>query len=543
MSDTNVHRVVGNLLVGTSHFFVDTTTNRVGVNTSSPSASLDIASGDLKVGSGITLASGGTITATAFDGDGSLLQNINSDSGSWVNGTNSNVHLATSTDKVGIGTSDPQRLLHLKRTGAATFQRIQNVNNNNGCGIELMRGDTDTWGATAWSDWRINNTEHLDFGVKFTGTDIPSVLHLHTTGNVGINQTSPYAKLDVNGFVKGGPGVTSRAPLHISDNTLDSDSGVGNGKARFMMVHTPQDQYHGNEYGLEIGVSGTGNSLLQSITYTHSTGTTSANYNLGLQPFGGNVGVGTFAPVSLLAISKPLTVPPANWAVGYHETEKGICIMSDVSSFAYGGYTYGAFGKVTPVPAAKIWFTPVSYAAVGSPHAGTHGNLNFGVGHTDSAASTPRMSIGSTGRVGIGTQQPTEILDIVGNLKINGETMSKPPRVIHIDDTRSGCPPMWGAGLNIMFHTFTLSRTAYVYVSVTTILVYSTRADCHIYFGNSKMQSHLTASDNTSWNPVNITAAGSLGAGTHTVSFRCDVANVVGCQGDWGGMQILIFET
>ena len=72
MSDTNVHRVVGNLLVGTSHFFVDTTTNQVGINTSSPSASLDVATGDVKVGSGITLASStGTITATGFSGNGS----------------------------------------------------------------------------------------------------------------------------------------------------------------------------------------------------------------------------------------------------------------------------------------------------------------------------------------------------------------------------------------------------------------------------------------------------------------------------------------
>ena len=55
MSDTNVHRVVGNLLVGTSHFFVDTTTNQVGVNTSTPGAALDVQGGDVKVGSGITL--------------------------------------------------------------------------------------------------------------------------------------------------------------------------------------------------------------------------------------------------------------------------------------------------------------------------------------------------------------------------------------------------------------------------------------------------------------------------------------------------------
>jgi len=34
--------VVGNLLVGTSYFFVDTTTNPAGINTSSPIASVMI---------------------------------------------------------------------------------------------------------------------------------------------------------------------------------------------------------------------------------------------------------------------------------------------------------------------------------------------------------------------------------------------------------------------------------------------------------------------------------------------------------------------
>jgi hypothetical protein len=111
MSDTNVHRVVGNLLVGTSHFFVDTTNNKVGINTSSPSASLDVATGDVKVGSGITLANNGTVTATGFSGNGSGLTNVNSDSGSWVNGSSSNIHLAVSTDNVGIGVLDPSHKL------------------------------------------------------------------------------------------------------------------------------------------------------------------------------------------------------------------------------------------------------------------------------------------------------------------------------------------------------------------------------------------------------------------------------------------------
>ena len=104
--------VADNLLVGTSHFFVDRQNNRVGIGTSTPDASsmLDV-TGNIK--------SGGTITATGgFSGNGSGLSGVNSDSGSWVNGSSSNIHLAVSTDKVGIGTVSPAAELHVAGTGA-----------------------------------------------------------------------------------------------------------------------------------------------------------------------------------------------------------------------------------------------------------------------------------------------------------------------------------------------------------------------------------------------------------------------------------------
>ena len=305
MSDTNVHRVVGNLLVGTSHFFVDTVNNQVGINTSSPSASLDIATGDLKVGSDITIGNSGTITAANFSGNGSGLSGINSDSGSWVkDDANGLVYVANSAHKVGVGTSSPGRLLEVY-TGNGTVP-----------GLRLRRGAGAAYTDLHHAAVNVPNTGDSE-GLAIITSDgnqtTQEVMRICGNGNVGINQTSPYAKLDVNGFVKGGPGVTSRAPLHISDNTLDSTAdatGVGNGKARFMMVHTPQDQYHGNEYGLEIGVTGsTGNSLLQSIGYIHSTGTTAAQYNLCLQPFGGNVGVGKHTAECRLDVDGELRVP------------------------------------------------------------------------------------------------------------------------------------------------------------------------------------------------------------------------------------------
>ena len=92
-SDINVQTFSGkvninnNLLVGSSHFFVDTVNNKVGITTSDPQASLDV-NGDVNVGTNLTL--GGILT-----GDGSGLTNVNSDSGLWAGAGTGSVYLST----------------------------------------------------------------------------------------------------------------------------------------------------------------------------------------------------------------------------------------------------------------------------------------------------------------------------------------------------------------------------------------------------------------------------------------------------------------
>ena len=215
MSDTNVHRVVGNLLVGSSHFFVDTTNNKVGINTSSPSASLDIATGDLKVGSGITLASGGTITATAFDGDGSLLQNINSDSGSWVkDNVNSKIYVSNTDHRVAIGTTSASELLTVGNDGV-NADVVNNIRLNGRkvnadgeiCGLYFANskdaGDGTTGSSASIRASRIggsNFATQLDFytndGVAVgSGTSRLTILG---SGNVGIGRASPQQNLHVH---------------------------------------------------------------------------------------------------------------------------------------------------------------------------------------------------------------------------------------------------------------------------------------------------------------------------------------------------------
>ena len=74
--------IESNLLVGSSHLFVDTTNNRVGITTPDPHASLHVSGNayvesNVGVGSTIELdGDTGIITATEFRGDGSNLVGV-----------------------------------------------------------------------------------------------------------------------------------------------------------------------------------------------------------------------------------------------------------------------------------------------------------------------------------------------------------------------------------------------------------------------------------------------------------------------------------
>ena len=93
-----------------------------------------------------------------------------------------------------------------------------------------------------------------------------------STGNVGINETSPKNRLEVKGLFA--------APL--------TTGSVQNGIARFSQTS--------GVGSLDIGFGDTGNGFnwLQS----RSSANYATNFNLALQPNGGNVGIGTTAPIA-----------------------------------------------------------------------------------------------------------------------------------------------------------------------------------------------------------------------------------------------------
>ena len=195
----NIHHLSGNLLVGSSHFFVDTTNNRVGITTADPDAGLHVNSNayvhtDFRVGSDIAMnVTSGRITAGSFEGDGSLLENVPGDSGSWVNGSSSNVHLAVSTDYVGIGTDSPAHKLDVDGD------------------INISSGSTLRVDGTpaVFSNWTVHTN----------GSDI-----YRSSGNVGIGVTSPGYQLDLQNISKAMMRIKSNATSGDGDAILYIDS-------------------------------------------------------------------------------------------------------------------------------------------------------------------------------------------------------------------------------------------------------------------------------------------------------------------------------
>jgi hypothetical protein len=195
---------------------------------------------------------------------------------------------------VGIGTNSPSAKFHIYEGSDSTpvFRLQANVASRSAytmytnstdskfayCGIDGNGLFTHSTGALALGT---NNTPII-FSPNYTGGE---KMRIDTAGNVCIG------------------GTNTKTKLHITHDGPDYTDSIAYDRVRIMnRVTTGDAQYIGNEYGLQMGVSGTGNSSIQTIGYINSTDTVEAQYNLQLQPNGGYVGIGTTNPTSNLDV-------------------------------------------------------------------------------------------------------------------------------------------------------------------------------------------------------------------------------------------------
>lgn len=209
ISSTGAVAMAGDLTVDIDTLAVDSTNNRVGIGTSSPNAPLEINGSIntelLRLSAPLTTSNQTNFITMVDSQDGDIVAAIGV--GSDIGGANDNdggILFATTTaatgsipstrmyinyaGNVGIGTTSPNRTLHVDSGDvgiAATFQS------------SLATGGISLMGSGTTDDTRVRIGAEGD-DLKLFSNNIER-MRIDSSGNVGINDSAPSYKLDVNG--------------------------------------------------------------------------------------------------------------------------------------------------------------------------------------------------------------------------------------------------------------------------------------------------------------------------------------------------------
>jgi len=263
---------------------------------------------------------------------------------------------------VGIGTDSPSNKLDVFAA-------------NNYEGIALTDSDETLWNILK-SGSSVNTSYFNMFSEGVTKVRIHADnVSYFNGGNVGIGTTSPtLGKLQVAGSGYFGPVGTGNATTKAE---MQSNA---------VLRLKPHDNNSTNMNFAQVNGGGG-----MGIQVTNGPGT--ANWDIALSPFGGNVGIGTTSPAEKLTIDG--TVSGAYVRIsnaGSGDVSSGYMIYNG-SNLDFNVYTNPTFGNTTLLTREALAIR---------------------------AGGSERMRIDSSGNVGIGTTSPSYPLDINGNMAIRG---------------------------------------------------------------------------------------------------------------------------
>jgi hypothetical protein len=379
--------VSGDLTVDTSTLKVDSTNNRVGIGTSSPSHDLTIQkSGQdnyIRIGSNSDGYDAGVYFGT--NADWSIgIDNSNSNafsiaSGSTV-GTNPRVTI-NSSGNVGIGTTSPGTQLTLNKNDN-NFLQIRSSDTGN-AGIYFGRQNDSVRGAIVYD----NSNE----SIQFLNNNYVERMRIDSSGNVGIGASSvTQGKVDI---LAGG----------------DYDAHTGHG----LTINSNANNAYTSMY------MGADDSVDAAYIQSAGRNTSFTSKKLLLNPNGGNVGIGTDSPSSQDASANNLVISDT-------AGNGGLTINTPTNAIGAIHFSDGTSG-------ADRYRGIISYGH-------SDNTMRF---HTDTAR---RMTIDSSGSVGIGTSSP--------------QTSTKGLHVVH--DATEGTPSFPDGEVIIAQRNFNSSQGCHI---------------------------------------------------------------------------------
>jgi len=338
----------------------------VGIGTNDPKTKLHVLS---TVGSLPALGAAPSAAQIGGGAFGTLFSTLTSGKGVIQQGRNDgtpqayDLSLQPSGGNVGIGITDPSQKLEV--SGNALIK--------NGSNAYLYIYNTASF---LYSD-SIGNTiirSANNFRIQTVGSS--ERVRVTSSGNVGINTTDPKTKLHV------ATGVTNDVPT------------AGTATGGLWVSNTNKT------YGINMGVAGVGWGFIQS---QRADGGTSL-YSLNLQPLGGNVGIGTTDPTAKTHIEQTID----NGTIAY---PLKVDVMPP-SSNASGDGTGISFGVGNNGNNRR----EQARITVKQNYYGVRPSMSFDTTDYNSPYTDfiSRMLIDPEGNVGIGTDNPTRKLHILG---------------------------------------------------------------------------------------------------------------------------------
>ena len=281
-------------------------------------------------------------------------------------------------------------------------------------GIELRSEDT---GGVERTITRVNSSDELEYGwsgagpVKFMGGgSYAERMRIHTNGNVGIGTTSPAAKLhaynSAGGDATDKAGMLSEAVMKLQPHASNSTNML------FAQVNS------GSGMGIQV-----------------TNGPATADWDIALNPFGGNVGIGVTNPSNKLTVEDIIGIKRSGVAAITTLQQTGTGLILNAPS----GYhplvikhnntelvrfkNDGNVGIGTTTPSEKLHITNSSGTGSFVRFEDTGGSGVYIGGRSNImelyAGGAERMRIDASGNVGIGTTSPSQKLHVSGNVDID----------------------------------------------------------------------------------------------------------------------------
>ena len=337
--------------------------------------------------------------------------------------------------KVGIGANEPDKQLHIEdvnennpgiRLSTSDLNYVHDIRSN-GDGLLLSADDTNNGGVGSDIRFSVSGSEHM---------------RIKKNGNVGIGTANPSSNLTIKNT--GQHGETGVHIWNTSDG-LPGDTGMMGAYTSYGTKTNNEETAPDYSYYTGIDMTETGSPPSFKIGYKYYNWAKPGDSNdLVVITSGGNVGIGTDNPNSKLEIETTSqtsdTILNLSWQ--HYNATTGIeqriswslgddaTVWPDTVESAYiAGGKQGTY---------VIQQTRQSYLSFATENGMKQ--LKFG-GSEPNYEPVERMRIDASGNVGIGTDNPTDKLEVKGGMKLDdaGDTAG-----IWFGDKSSGTPQAKG---------------------------------------------------------------------------------------------------